>query len=185
MKLKLQNILLTCAAVLLLTGCAHTELRPVHRPSVEQELRSLEKDIVRIYLRRDGALMERIFAPEWTFTGGDGQEVNRGQEIEKLRSGKLIINKLDVSEMTVRDYGQLAVSPCAAPIPARKAAAPSTGTNVSPTSSSAATVVGSVSRRQPHRSSRDLHGLATPDTGGTRPCRCLSFSALLRSSAVI
>ena len=109
MKLNLQNILLTCAAVLLLTGCAHTELRPVHRPSVEQELRGLENDIVQIYLRRDVGLMERIFAPEWTFTGGDGQEVNRSQEIEKLRSGKLIINKLDVSEMTVRDYGQLAV----------------------------------------------------------------------------
>ncbi|MCW5559101.1 MAG: nuclear transport factor 2 family protein [Verrucomicrobiae bacterium] len=103
--------LTVCLALLLFAGCAHhTETGLRQRPSVEQELAALEHELSQAYATRNVAALERIFANEYTFTQGhNGSVVDRNHEIEKLRSGKLIVDQIAEHDISLRDYGDFAL----------------------------------------------------------------------------
>ena len=76
---------------------------------VERELKKVEEDWARAYLRRDAAILERILADEFISVGSNGQSHNKPQDIEELKADSATYEYSTPYDLEIRVYGNGAV----------------------------------------------------------------------------
>ena len=77
--------------------------------TVEQTLMKMEQDALAALLKRDTAAFARIFAEDAVVITPDGSPQTKAQLLAALKSGDLVIESSQISDMKVRAYGDAAV----------------------------------------------------------------------------
>jgi ketosteroid isomerase-like protein len=77
--------------------------------NVEQQIKTLQDQVVQAYLKADTGFMEKYFADGYTAIHGDGRLYTKAQEIENYKSGALKYESIDLRERKIRAYGDMAV----------------------------------------------------------------------------
>ena len=77
--------------------------------AVEQTLMKMEQDALAALLKRDTAAFARIFAEDAVVITPDGSPNTKAQLLAALKSGDLVIESSQISDMKVRAYGDAAV----------------------------------------------------------------------------
>jgi ketosteroid isomerase-like protein len=94
-------------------ACFRTRLEFITRMSSSnaraEEARSLNRQWMESYVRRDIGFLERHLAEDYVSTFPDGTVLDRQGEIDALKSGEIALEAMTPSEMNVRTYGDVAV----------------------------------------------------------------------------
>ena len=77
--------------------------------SVEQTLMTIERDALAALLKKDIAAFGRVFADDAVVITPDGSPQTKAQLLADVKSGALVIESSDMSDMKVRAYGDTAV----------------------------------------------------------------------------
>jgi ketosteroid isomerase-like protein len=77
--------------------------------SVEQTLMKIERDALAALLKKDIAAFGRIFDDDAVVITPDGSTQTKAQLLADLKSGDLVIESSEISDMKVRAYGDTAV----------------------------------------------------------------------------
>lgn len=77
--------------------------------SVEQTLMKIERDGLAALLKKDIAAFGRIFADDAVVITPDGSAQTKAQLIADVKSGDLVVESSEISDMKVRAYGDTAV----------------------------------------------------------------------------
>lgn len=77
--------------------------------NVEQTLMKMERDALAALLKRDVAAFGRVFADDAVLVTPDGSPQTKSQLLADLKSGDLVIESSEMSDMKVRAYGDAAV----------------------------------------------------------------------------
>lgn len=77
--------------------------------NAEQALMQIEREWSEAVVKRDVAILERLYADEYTFTDHDGRVLNRAQDIAEIKSGDVKLESIVPDEMKVHVYGDAAV----------------------------------------------------------------------------
>jgi peptidylprolyl isomerase len=77
--------------------------------TVEQSLKKLNQSWDEAYLRRDAALLARIWAEGFVLTNPSGEVKTRAEMLEELGSGAATFQVFKTEDAQVRSYGQMAV----------------------------------------------------------------------------
>ena len=101
-------------AVLLITATpfvfGQTKSRKGNTDSgTEQELLKRNKEYDEALVQEDASALDRIFADEFIYTSTTGELINKGQQLEAIKSGDLKIEYGKSDEVRVRVYGNTAV----------------------------------------------------------------------------
>lgn len=96
----------TLASALLLTLMFKECVLPL---DAQADLLEIEKGISRAIVDRDVAFVERVFAPEFVYTGVRGEVKSRADLIDELKAGELSFRRLTFSDVRVQIYGEAAV----------------------------------------------------------------------------
>ena len=76
---------------------------------VEQTLMKMEQDALAAFLKKDIAGFGRIFADDAVLTPPDGTTQTKSQLLADVKSGDLVVESSEISDMKVRAYGDAAV----------------------------------------------------------------------------
>ncbi len=96
-----------CAAILTLMAAPASAQRPVL--STQQILEQLERDWVEALQRNDAEFVERLLAPEFVSTYGDGSRGDRARELQLVRDFNQQVDSWEVDEFMVKVFGETAV----------------------------------------------------------------------------
>ena len=77
--------------------------------SVEQTLMKIERDALAALLKKDIAAFGRIFADDAVVITPDGSPQTKAQLLADVKSGDLVVESSEISDMKVRAYGDTAV----------------------------------------------------------------------------
>ncbi len=77
--------------------------------SVEQTLTKIEHDALAAILKRDVAAFGKFFADDAVITTPDGSVQTKAQLLADVKSGDLVLQASDISDMKVRVHGDAAV----------------------------------------------------------------------------
>ena len=77
--------------------------------SVEQTLMKIERDALAALLKKDIAAFGRVFADDAVVITPDGSPQTKAQLLADVKSGALVIESSEMSDMKVRAYGDTAV----------------------------------------------------------------------------
>ena len=77
--------------------------------SVEQTLMKIERDGLAALLKKDIAAFGRIFADDAVVITPDGSPQTKAQLLADVKSGDLVVESSEISDMKVRAYGDTAV----------------------------------------------------------------------------
>jgi uncharacterized protein (TIGR02246 family) len=75
----------------------------------KQEILKVEDDMNQAIVRGDVAMLERIFADDFTVTNPSGKIISRAQDLEEIKIGDNKLVQLNHDEIRVRVYGDTAV----------------------------------------------------------------------------
>jgi uncharacterized protein (TIGR02246 family) len=102
-------VLKACATAALVTVAV--AVVPAAAPAAEAEIRAMEKQWNEARVKADVATLERILAPDWTVTHGDGTINTKAEYLADLKSGARVFSAdVKEDELTVRVYGDTAVA---------------------------------------------------------------------------
>ena len=90
-------------ALLLIIGQA------VFAQNTKADIETLERKRFAAQVSHDYDFLEKVFADDLVYTHSSGKQDNKMTYIASIKEGKSVYNKIDVEEMTVRDYGKTAV----------------------------------------------------------------------------
>ena len=77
--------------------------------SVEQTLMKIERDALAALLKKDIAAFGRVFADDAVVITPDGSPQTKAQLLADVKSGDLVVESSEISDMKVRAYGDTAV----------------------------------------------------------------------------
>jgi ketosteroid isomerase-like protein len=77
--------------------------------SAEQTLMKMEHDAAAALIKRDAAAFGKIFADDAVLTTPDGMQQTKAQLLADVKSGSLVLESSDISDMKVRVHGDAAV----------------------------------------------------------------------------
>ena len=80
---------------------------PINR---ESGIGALEEQLRLAMLRSDVSVLDALIADELLFVGPDGSVLGKTTDLELQRSGAQRISQLDITELLVRDHGEVAVA---------------------------------------------------------------------------
>ena len=95
------------AVVVLVPSNEAAAQRPVR--STQQILEQLERNWVEALQRNDVAFVDRVLAPEFVATYGDGSRGDRKRELQLVEEFNQQVDKWAVDEFTVKVFGDAAV----------------------------------------------------------------------------
>ena len=75
----------------------------------ERELKKIEEDWAKAYLRHDAAMLERILADEFISVGSNGKSHNKAQDIDELKADRATYDYSTPYDLEIRVYGNGAV----------------------------------------------------------------------------
>ena len=81
----------------------------VFAQNTKADIETLEKKRFAAQVSKDFDFLEKVFADDLVYTHSSGKQDNKMTYIASIKEGKSVYNKIDVEEMTVRDYGKTAV----------------------------------------------------------------------------
>ena len=98
------------AAALVLVAAAPASAQRSQRPQSDQEtLITLERDWDFAFHHKDVAFIEKVLATEFVATYAEGQRADRATEIQNAKDFNQQIDKSELSEFIVKEYGDTAV----------------------------------------------------------------------------
>jgi len=98
------------AAALVLAAAAPASAQRSRRPQSDQEtLIKLERDWDFAFHHKDVAFIEKVLATEFVATYAEGQRADRATEIQNAKDFNQQIDKSELSEFIVKEYGDTAV----------------------------------------------------------------------------
>jgi hypothetical protein len=101
-----RQILMVCVASALVWGGA----RKAHaQEAIEKKVMQLEHDLADAELKGDPAVIERLEAANYTFTGPDGAITGKQDDVNDLKTGNFKAEAIDLGDLKVRVYGSTAV----------------------------------------------------------------------------
>lgn len=77
--------------------------------NVEEQIAALSDQVLQADLKADTGFMEKHFADDYTAIYSSGKLFTKAQDIERIKSGDLKYEALDVRERKIRIYGNTAV----------------------------------------------------------------------------
>ena len=75
----------------------------------EEEIRKAESDRFTAMLKGDAATLEKLLAPELSYTHGDGRVVDKAQFIAELKAGDFKYESIESTDVKVRVFGDTAI----------------------------------------------------------------------------
>jgi hypothetical protein len=97
---------MVCAVAALVWGGA----RNAHgQDAVDKKVIQLEHDLANAELKGDTAVIERLEAANYTFTGPDGAVGGKQDDVDDLKTGNFKADAIDLGDLKVRVYGSAAV----------------------------------------------------------------------------
>ena len=81
----------------------------VFAQNTKADIETLERKRFAAQVSHDYDFLEKVFADDLVYTHSSGKQDNKMTYIASIKEGKSVYNKIDVEEMTVRDYGKTAV----------------------------------------------------------------------------
>jgi hypothetical protein len=96
---------LTLILALTIAGCATTS----NRPTVEEEIRQLERARQDAFVRNDIDLLDRATTADYTTINGSGKLSTKPQMMQNLRQGRNKVLSVELTDMKARIYGNTAV----------------------------------------------------------------------------
>lgn len=108
MKSKLYLLINTMALFVFAGAGASYGQGDASAPAV-QALRQIESDVSTAYLKGDTAVLERVWADEYTFTPPNGMVFNKADYLAMLKSGVVKYESFDPQNIEVQVYGDAAV----------------------------------------------------------------------------
>jgi ketosteroid isomerase-like protein len=76
---------------------------------VEAVVTQLERDWVAAIVKKDEAAIERLLAEDFAGTSPTAHTFNKGIALADLKSGKYVVESMDLDEISVNVYGETAV----------------------------------------------------------------------------
>jgi ketosteroid isomerase-like protein len=76
-------------------------------PDHEEEIRALMRDIARAFIEGDVALLDRVFADDFTFADPEGGMVSKKAWLADVASGDLKVEGVESNEMELRQAGEM------------------------------------------------------------------------------
>ena len=77
--------------------------------NTKADIEALERKRFAAQVSKDMDFLEKVFADDLVYTHSSGKQDNKITYIASIKEGKSVYNKIDVEEITVRDYGKTAV----------------------------------------------------------------------------
>lgn len=108
----MKRFMLISSLLLASVSCSSSEQAAVNNLSVaqaEQELRQLERSLIAAIQRKDTEKLNRIWADEYLGTAPDGRVVNKADLISAVKGGAIALESLEVDDLRVRLFGDVAV----------------------------------------------------------------------------
>jgi hypothetical protein len=97
------------APILLLALCPILAAQIGGGASVESEIRQLHAQLIQGYIHNDAAMLNQVLADEYTFIDEAGRFLSKPHIVESFRSRDHHVFSYQVSEETIRIYGDSAV----------------------------------------------------------------------------
>jgi ketosteroid isomerase-like protein len=107
--MKFHATLAAVALVLVAAGAPASAQRSGRPPSDQETLITLERDWDFAFHNKDVAFIEKVLATEFIATYAEGQRADRATEIENAKNFNQQIDKSELSEFIVKEYGDTAV----------------------------------------------------------------------------
>jgi hypothetical protein len=76
---------------------------------IEQTVKQLEHELANADVKADTAVVERLEAVNYTFTGPDGAVTGKQDDLNDLKTGNFKVASIDLDGLKVRVYGSAAV----------------------------------------------------------------------------
>src|SRR5712691_4132505 len=77
--------------------------------SVEEQIKKMEKDRAAAVVKADVATLEGLTSDDYIFINANGQVSNKAETMNNIKTGVIKLTSNEVSDMTVRVYGDTAV----------------------------------------------------------------------------
>ena len=100
-------VLAASALVSAQAPAARTALPPTQ--DTEAVLMKMERDSAAALIKKDYAAFASVFSDDAVFTGPDGAVLTKAQLLADLKSGALVVESSQISDMKVRIFGEAAV----------------------------------------------------------------------------
>jgi ketosteroid isomerase-like protein len=101
------------------SGHGMTAVEQTDKGNVEQQIKTLQEQLVQATFESDTSLLEKFLAEDYTAIHSDGKLSTKAQEIENFKSGALKYESIDVHERKIRAYGDTAIVNSQASVKAR------------------------------------------------------------------
>jgi ketosteroid isomerase-like protein len=108
----MKRFMLISSLLLASMSCLSNKQAAVNNQSVaraEQELQQLERSLIAAIQRKDTETLNRIWADEYLGTTPDGRMVTKADLISAVKGGAIALESLEVDDLRVRLFGDVAV----------------------------------------------------------------------------
>jgi uncharacterized protein (TIGR02246 family) len=78
--------------------------------NAEQHIKKLNDQVNAANVKGDTSFLEKVLADDYTAIRGDGSVLTKAEEIEKMKSGAIKYQKVDLQDVKVRVYGNTAIT---------------------------------------------------------------------------
>jgi ketosteroid isomerase-like protein len=78
-------------------------------PSVEEQIKKMERDRAAAVVKGDVAAIEGLTSDDYTLINANGQLSGKAQTMDAIKTGSIKLTSNEVSEMKVRIYGDTAI----------------------------------------------------------------------------
>ena len=78
-------------------------------PSVEDQLKKMEKDRAAAVVKGDVATLEKLTSEDYTFINANGQLSDKATTMNGIKTGNIKLTANEISDLKVRVYGNTAV----------------------------------------------------------------------------
>ncbi len=102
-------VLLTCFVALMSAQQAHAGQKHEKKHDVKKEVEALEEQWRKAQLAGDVATMDRMLAEDFIGISMSGQVNTKAQQLERVRSRKLVLSRMDLSDMKVKLVDSVAI----------------------------------------------------------------------------
>ena len=102
----LRRVLMICMSSAVLWSAAQ---KAHAQGALEQKAARFEHEWARASVKGDAAAIERLEAPDFTFTDSNGNVTGRADDIKDLKTGNFRAEAIDLNGLKVRVYGNAAV----------------------------------------------------------------------------
>jgi ketosteroid isomerase-like protein len=99
------NKLLTLVFLLALGMASAFALHPMDsNADAQKEVEALERQRFEAQVKKDYAVLEKVFGDDLVYTHSNGKQDNKTTYIQSIRDGKSVYDKIDVETLNVRAY---------------------------------------------------------------------------------